>query len=197
MLHSLGLECLLELKVTRLQRELCADLARKVDVGRSVLLVTGKEIHLTYASATKVLGLSCAGPSIPCRKNISEEEFVNACTRLNLPKSGRVSQYDLWKHINGIHGQNSFDDEFKAKFLLFTIATLLKPTTNVHMHFKEYIPMLNGMDGLSEHNWGEFVINGLLDAVNVFQIRHAKSLGGCLIYLQVPFLTYTFLLYFA
>lgn len=47
--------------------------------------------------------------------------------------------------------------------------------------------MLNVMDNLCDYNWAKFVIDGLLDAVHVFQIRHAKSLGGCLLYLQVLF----------
>lgn len=192
MLTSLGLESLLELKLTRLQRELCADLARQVDVRRSVLIVSGKELPLTYGSLTKVIGLPCAGPSIPFTQDLSEDEFLAACVRFNLPKSGRVSQYDLWAYLNEGDGPNSFHDEFKAKLLLFTITTLLKPTTNVHIHFKEYIPMLNGIECLAEHNWAKFVIDGLLDAVHVFQVRQAKSLGGCLLYLQVPFLPYAF-----
>lgn len=45
--------------------------------------------------------------------------------------------------------------------------------------------MLYRMDSLCNFNWAKFVIDGLLDAVKVFQVRRAKSLGGCLLYLQV------------
>lgn len=176
------------MKVTRLQRELCADLARNVDVTRSVLKVNGTETPLTYASLMKVIGLPCSGPPIPFRKDLTTAEFDNTCRRFNLHKSGRLSQYQLWAHLYGIDGDRQFDDEFKAKLLLWTIATLLKPTANVHMHFKDYIPMLNVMDNLSEFNWAKFVIDGLLDAIKVFQVRDARSVGGCLLYLQVNFL---------
>lgn len=84
LLTSIGLESLLELKVSRLQRELCADLARKVDVQGVVLKVNCSEIPLTYSSLTKVLGLSCSGLSILIRKDITREEFMSACRRFSL-----------------------------------------------------------------------------------------------------------------
>lgn len=189
-LGSIGLESLLDLKVRRLQRDLCAELARRVDVSWSMLTVNGEEIPLTYASVTKVLGFPCAGPSAPFRKDINLDDFINACMKFNLHKAGRISHYELWAYLDGAEGENPFDDEFKAKFLLFCIATLLKPTTNVQMHFKEYISMLYGMDQLSNFNWAKFVVDGLLDAVKVFQVRNAKSLGCCLLYLQVRVIEY-------
>lgn len=170
-------------KDNKITARLCAELAKKVDVVRAIFKVNCKEIPLTYASLTKVLGLPCSGPSIPIRKDIAQEEFLTACRRFNLPLSGRVSQYDLWAHLDGVDGTHPFADEFKAKLLLFIIGTLLKPTTNVHLHFREYIPILNGMDNLCDFNWAKFVIDGLLDAVNVFQMWQAKSLGGCLLYI--------------
>lgn len=185
LLGSLGLDSLLELKITRLQRELCADLARKIDVRRGLLVVNGSEIPLTYESLTKVIGLPCSGPCIPFRQDITAEDLLTIATRFNLHTSGRVSQYELWAHLDGIADTEAFNEEFKAKLLLFTIGTLLKPTTNTHMYFKDYIPMLKEMHNLCHYNWVKFVIDGLLEAVNVFQVRRAKSLGGCLLYLQV------------
>lgn len=132
-----------------------------------------------------MLGLPFVGPSISSRKVITSDEVLKACVRFNLHKSGHTSQYELWGYLEGVAGVKPFDEQFKAKLLLFIIGTLLKPTSNVHLHWKEYIPMLNGLYNLSNFNWAKFVIDGLLQAVNVFQVRQAKSLGGFLLYLQV------------
>lgn len=140
------------MKVTRLQRELCADLARKVDVTHSVLVVNGCEIPLTYVSVTKVMGLPCSGHPIPFHRHSTKAEFETTTSRFNLNTSDRVSQYELWACLNGSHEGMVFDDEFEGKYLLFTIATLLKPTTSVYIHFRDYIPVLNGMHTLCEAN---------------------------------------------
>lgn len=133
-------------------------------------MVNGSDIPLTYASVTKVIGLSCSGPTIPYHEDITPYDFCIASTRFNWHATGRVSQYELWAHLDGVAGRESFDEEFKAKLLLFTIGKLLKPNTNVHLHFKDYITMLKGMHKLCDFNRGKFVLDGLLKAVNVFQV---------------------------
>lgn len=59
----------------------------------------------------------------------TSEELALVSVKLNLDVSGKFSMYTLKSYL---HEATKFDGEFKVIFVLFTIGTMLRPTSYTH-----------------------------------------------------------------
>lgn len=97
---SIGFGKLIEMKCTWLQQKRCKWLVDRVDTTRSVLIVHGKELEPRPLSFGYIMGIVDRGLNVEAKGDMQE-----------------VGRYPMQI--------NTCDDEFKVKFTLFVLCSLL------------------------------------------------------------------------
>ena len=86
--------------------------------------------------------------------------------------------------INEIQVQmakNDNDDDFKRLFLIFSYVIVLSLTTQLEGHYSLWHAPIQSISG--HVNWGQFVLDHLIDGINDFGQHGDSYVRGCLLFL--------------
>lgn len=79
------------------------------------------------------------------------------------------------------------DDDFKRQLVLYTIDTILAPTTKDYVDAK-YLTLVYNIPDLAQFNWGNLTLTNLLFCIHKFKIKESVSLQGiyhCYMYVSL------------
>jgi hypothetical protein len=84
-------------------------------------------------------------------------------------------------------------DCFQIAFVIFAMGHILAPSSKYDYATIDFWGALANTDNIAQFNWGEYIIQSLLDAVEKYKrdVRshaHTINLFGCHLWLQVSFL---------
>ena len=74
--------------------------------------------------------------------------------------------------------------DFKKKFIIFSCATLLAPTSKLDGSHELWCTLLVGNFDINV-NWGQFVLDTLVARIRHFQLGKGSWFTGCFLFLQV------------
>ncbi|KAJ0980603.1 hypothetical protein J5N97_008858 [Dioscorea zingiberensis] len=182
-MRCLGFGGLLEAASYSLRMGLVEKLVGCLDPDTGILLVHGRRLHMTAEHAGSLLGFPTDGPDVSSklgRDGTTDERFRIARSSL----TPRALYTELIQLPEG--------QEFKGKLLLYIIATIIRPTSNVHVS-TSYLSLLAIMDDIIHLNWAKYAYEGLLTAVRTYNNGRArrvsnKCIGGCIWLLQLFYL---------
>lgn len=159
------------------------NLVDRFDPVKSMLNVNGRSIPLSTDDVGRLLGLPTGGTNVEDFWACQEEHLV-ALRRQYKLGPGIIKLMDLQRSLHQVQG-----DEFKAKFLLYAITTILSPSTSINVKPK-VVGVLKNLGSCASLNWARFVLDGLLEGVNMFKQKRVSNngqnhIGGCLLILTV------------
>ncbi|PON96465.1 hypothetical protein TorRG33x02_077380 [Trema orientale] len=96
----------------------------------------------------------------------------------------RVSLSDLEEQLQDLWDA---DDLFLARFTLLAIGAILCPLTGIHLS-NLYLNAVSDIRNLGKKNWASHAVRHLMESIRRYQVKHAKNLSGCTIYLQLLYL---------
>lgn len=174
---SMGFGSLLGLRCRTLRRSLCLWLLERFDTTNCSLEICNVDVPLTPNDVEMVLGLSASGKEVV---NSGPEDMIsdlrNSYNAINHGISVRLLEEQLATAESG--------DDFKRSFVLYVLGTLLCPTARLDVS-PSFLHFLTNMDLVHQYNWGKFLLDRLVREVLRFHQGKQRTVGGCLLFLQV------------
>ncbi|XP_028111023.1 uncharacterized protein LOC114309486 [Camellia sinensis] len=182
-IKSIGFGGLLELKCTRLPRQLCEWLVGCFDHTSQCLFVHGKRIIITPFDVSHILGLPCEGSIINVNGDHTDiEELSN---KYGVKKCGYISLSSLRNELSNMKVDG---DDFKRRFVLYILGSLLCPTSELSIN-RCFLHSLKDMSALHKLNWSKLVLDFLVDGVRKYKDKGEgkgqRGIRGCLFFLML------------
>ncbi|XP_065874414.1 uncharacterized protein [Euphorbia lathyris] len=184
---QLGLDGLLKVSSQNLKNQLIADLVHSFDVEKCELCVHGKRLKFTAKDIERTLGLPSKGQDV--------KQFFGDCNgdileRLNI-STKVLSVKQLYNELEVLPS----GEEFKAKFFLYALSTIIAPSSSINIH-KKYFALLNDLSKIRTMNWAEYTLGFLQDGMLKFNENNSgdgkrRMISGCIFVLQIFYLEHT------
>ncbi|CAK7325578.1 unnamed protein product [Dovyalis caffra] len=176
---TLGLAGLLHIKKQKRKFQVIEDLAARFDIKSCELEVHGGRLKLTPGGVEWLLGLPSSGLSV--EQFIGSDEDVRIMYNLG---SDRIHAGQLGDSLASIPAS----PEFQAKFLLYAISTVIRPSTSVYVS-PSCFGILKNLSIVCALNWAKYALEGLVSGIKKyretdFTPSKAKRLTGCLLILE-------------
>ncbi|KAJ1394552.1 hypothetical protein SESBI_34129 [Sesbania bispinosa] len=154
--------------------DICLELVNRFDTNEKCLHVAGRRFDITAHDVGYVLGIPCEGKLF----NL-EEDVVNYSNDVNLLRGKKSSD------LRAMLGMKSGSSHFRRAFILFVLATFLCSTSK-DTHSSKLLPTIIDVKNPSDFNWGQLVLDWLVEEIIVFKKDVSKrSIGGCMYFLQM------------
>ena len=177
-IKELGFDQLMKMKRMKLCHRLCKWVLDNFDVKCSTFTVGNEVVHIGPEDVVRIFGLPSEGGSV--LKPVHDIDTLCKRYSINVEKDLNVNA--LQKDLENVSPQSI---EFKAKFVLFAVGTLFCPKSDNWIG-KQHMCCLNDEVMSGRANWAEYVYNYLLSGISAYQsLRERRSVGGCIIILQV------------
>lgn len=181
--NALGLAGLLHIKRQKRKFQVIEDLAARFDIQSCELEVHGGRLKLNPGGVEWLLGLPSSGLSV--EQFIGNDEDVRMMYNLG---SDRIHAGQLGDSLASIPAS----PEFKAKFLLYAISTVIRPSTSVYVS-PQCFGILKNLSIVCALNWAKYALEGLVSGIKKFRETKfvpskAKRLTGCLLILEIFYL---------
>lgn len=171
-MRETGFDSLLRLSCNFLCRDVCHYLVQNLDPKTATLTIQYQSIHITDVDVGHILGIPYSGRVIP--KNCESLDECKATFSLLT-----LNEYPLfWENeVSPL--------VFKRAFILYVLGTFLCPTTSNKPSPKHY-PAVVDVHHAKDYNWGKYVLDWMLHEITHYKkSTNSKSIGGCLLFLQV------------
>ncbi|GAV72614.1 hypothetical protein CFOL_v3_16102, partial [Cephalotus follicularis] len=169
-IKGMGFGGLLRVKQVRIRKGLCHCLLKTFDQTSCTMAINNKLVNVLEVDLASIFGL----------KN-REMDVVTSCEcgtmseisqKLNLNDKGEIKEKVLEEELSIMGG---VDDEFKGKFILYSLDILLCPGTRKSAE----------NTFASNINWAKQVYHGLLSGIRKFIVRSSNYISGHVLILQV------------
>uniref|UniRef100_M8C6F5 Ubiquitin-like protease family profile domain-containing protein n=1 Tax=Aegilops tauschii TaxID=37682 RepID=M8C6F5_AEGTA len=161
----------------KLRRIMLIRLAKSFDSETSSITIGKTPIPITAEDVHHIFGLAIEGEDIDKKlESAPEPNLFNT-----FQKNGSIDLADLEREILS---SKTPDNDFLARFVLFTIGTVLAPTTQSYVDAK-YLKRVADIKSLPRLNWGCFTMKHLFMSIHKFNSLDQVSLQGNLPLLQI------------
>ncbi|KAJ1389894.1 hypothetical protein SESBI_37901 [Sesbania bispinosa] len=118
---------------------------------------------------------------IPCEGTLFNlEDEIDYSNDVNLFRGKKSAD------LRAMLGMKSGSSHFRRAFILFVLATFLCPTSKDTPSSK-LLPTIIDVKNPTKFNWGQLVLDWLVEEIIVFKKDWSKrSIGGCMYFLQAP-----------
>ncbi|OMO62313.1 hypothetical protein COLO4_33138 [Corchorus olitorius] len=162
--------------------ELCLSLVDNFDCINSLFKICGRDYKVGKDDIIDVFGLPNSGEFIVESKNAIDREKL--AELYNIDSSKKIYLQDLVIDLDKIDGESN---EFKAKFVLYTIGCLLCPRSTTYVE-SSWLGYLNEKVLKGEVDWVSHVYKMLWSGIDEFQkLVGRQYVSGCIIILQVMY----------
>ncbi|GMN67516.1 hypothetical protein TIFTF001_036575 [Ficus carica] len=143
----MGFSSLLEMSSCAIFRPLLGWLIEKFDVEDALLCVHGKRFILTPSSFEMVIGVKDGGQDFEQKGSKNDVK-----RRRDAVRDGKAT-LSLTQLENNLNEAEPVDDLFVTRFVLFTVRTLLMPTTSLFVG-TSMLGSINGSESFEEEELG-------------------------------------------
>ncbi|KAL6905533.1 hypothetical protein ACP4OV_003134 [Aristida adscensionis] len=169
LVRQIGFGGILDLKLTKVNRQFGAWLLSKVDPKASVELCSQEEANI--------------------RKEV-------ICDIFEIPRFSALTVTLLEKVLMKQYSYPLSIDEkraFKAAFVFYVMTKLLAPQSLANFISPRYIRAVADVDNISEYDWCKFIVDDILKSAGLMFRRFTRtsegSIMGCIVFLQVLYLS--------
>ncbi|XP_050370772.1 uncharacterized protein LOC126788805 [Argentina anserina] len=168
----------------KLNVELCKMLLSNFDFKNSTVKIHGRNLSINAKDVERVMGLRCRGTEVDMNCSTDDPVLVDLKRRV----CGDDTDISL-KKLRGMI-LPTYDDEelWKVCFALYALVTVFCSSRSCYVYPRLMVPLKNpGL--IRTHNWAGFVFSKLGKGVNAYQSGEPIHVGGCLIFLQLFYLS--------
>jgi hypothetical protein len=194
LIGEIGFDGLLDIKLTKVNRQFGAWLLSKVDP-KSCATVKDVNQELPFGSndVNAVFGLPCSGqPIIPCSQDELDGKKQILCEIFKIPNFSHLKISLLKRILKKQYGYPMTIDEkrvFMAAFVLYVTTKLLAPQSCANFISPRSIMAVSDVDNIKQYNWSQFVVDEVKKAAEsmptCFPNKAQLSINGCIIFLMV------------
>ncbi|KAL6223196.1 hypothetical protein ACLB2K_006585 [Fragaria x ananassa] len=167
----------------KLNLSLCEILLNNFDVKNQKIQIHGRHMSIIEKDFDRLIGLRCHSTEVNIHYLTAKCEAVEWNKRLC-----RNDTYINLKSLKKTIVYTDDDDLFMVSFALFSLATMFYPSTPGYIDPRFLIPLKNP-SAIRSHNWGQFAYTKLVEGVTSYQSGNLSPNLGCLVFLQVFYLS--------
>ncbi|XP_050380395.1 uncharacterized protein LOC126797731 [Argentina anserina] len=168
----------------KLNVELYRMLLSNFDVKNSTIKIHGRNLSITAKDVNRLMGLRFRGREVDINTSTDDEVICMLKRKL----CGDESEICMRKLRRMVLSTYNDEEMWKVCFALYAMSTVFCPSLPGYVDDRLLVPLKNA--GLIRtHNWALFVFNKLVEGVNAYQSGEPVHVGGCLIFLQVFYLS--------
>ena len=155
--------------------DIIKQLALDFDYFQRRALLWGRYVQVTARDVGYVLGIPARGKPVP-RLEMKQKLPVDVqqLSKVSLPS------------LEDIMMGGRVDSQFRRSFILYALAVLLCPTSQIGPAPK-HLPCIVDVTNPAEYNWAQFVLDWLCEDIQSFKGDGVgkKSMGACIYFLMV------------
>lgn len=181
--EQIGFGSLINNNLCGIRKDLCIWLVEKFDPVTTSIDLHGKVFKISAKDVERLMGLIDSGSSV---------ELIRPTTNM---KDMRKKQCTGGQHItmaqlfHQLSKATVPDDDFKIRFTLFMIGTILSPSLGGNLS-PSYLHLLKNVESIRQKNWASWTFMSLVESVHSFKGHIRKKSGrqrisGCVLLLQV------------
>ncbi len=178
-IQELGFGGILDLKYSRLDRELCRFLVDRFDPNQCALHIGSRKLLISPRDIENMMGLKSNGIDIRISGNLKETKSV--CQLYGLKEVGNITIAEVEEQLMEI---KTSGNTFIFYFLLFVLSIFLCPTPKLTVK-RSLILILHEIENVKNLNWGKFVLEFLVEGVQKFKEDKSAGVNGCVMLLMV------------
>ncbi|XP_062227493.1 uncharacterized protein LOC133925653 [Phragmites australis] len=175
----IGFQSLLSIPAMPIQRILLEDLAEKYNEVDRSFRIHDHVVPISTWDVYCILGLVDVGDKIEISTKKADPRWFNLC-------KGRDDIAITFKHLEERIGSGTADDHFARMFVLYTIGTVLAPSSKEYVSSR-YVDLVADISKIKGYNWAQFTLEYLIDHLALFKKSKRTGLVGNLAFLQVWF----------
>ncbi|KAK3211526.1 hypothetical protein Dsin_016232 [Dipteronia sinensis] len=180
--QELGFGNLLMLNCGFLLRDFCAWLVNKFDTTTSTIELHGKSFKLNPSMFSHVIGISDRGDTV----NIEGAIHDSWRTKFTITNP----DIKLLHLENLLKSNKTADDDFKVRFCLHMLGTVLAPTAGEYVDAR-YLNVLFDVGNINGKNWARWCFDQVVISIKIFKSKSSRYIGGCVLFLEVYISEYT------
>uniref|UniRef100_A0A803KV89 Uncharacterized protein n=1 Tax=Chenopodium quinoa TaxID=63459 RepID=A0A803KV89_CHEQI len=154
-----------------------------IDEGRMSVMPTGKKFQLTANDVHYVFQIPIGPLPVPISNAHADSELKNTWKDLYGGAKHEVTVPQLVEVMTSNEGMRMGNDEFKKCFVMYSMITLLAPTSNRKADFKLVLALEN-VHLFQDYNWCQYVLDDLAEKLSSYSANQ-KYVPGCLLLLQI------------
>uniref|UniRef100_A0A0D9XKE5 Aminotransferase-like plant mobile domain-containing protein n=1 Tax=Leersia perrieri TaxID=77586 RepID=A0A0D9XKE5_9ORYZ len=199
LVQQMGFECLLSMRLTKLNKQFGAWLLFKLEPASGILFSGSRhELPLLSEDVSLTMGIPCGRKKIlPAMKNEVKDVKDYICHIFQKKSFDELTITDIQKILDESFKRTMTAHEkiaFKTTFIIFVVTKFLAPlSVNNHISTRYMKPLLD-IENIHTYNWASFVLDEIKAAAAALQqkICNRKSIGyinSCIIVPQSPSLS--------
>ncbi|CAL5353910.1 unnamed protein product [Camellia sinensis] len=163
----------MNLRCTKLDRDLCEWLVQKFDPKTCSLNVHGRRLLFTELDVHKLLGIPAEGKTIELKK--SSQAFPKLFEELGVVQ-GAIKLNALREYLTKTERAG---EEFTRIFAVYILGAFLCPTTKDVVK-QSFIHLVQNVDGMKDYNWAKFTLQFFVCGLCKYNSKSHSQPNGCL-----------------
>ncbi|XP_062180201.1 uncharacterized protein LOC133884702 [Phragmites australis] len=198
LVRQTGFGGILELKLTKVNRQFGAWLLSKVDPQRCAIIpARNKVIPFSSKDVNLFFSVPSSGKAIEaCSQEEVEVRKAYFCGLFEISNFKTLNVSFLKEILTKQYSHQLTCDEqraFKAAFVFYVMTKLLAPQSLANFISPRYIRAVADIDNVREYNWSQFVVDDLKKSADHMPKRFSRSsqgsITGCIVFLQALYLS--------
>ncbi|XP_050363423.1 uncharacterized protein LOC126782250 isoform X2 [Argentina anserina] len=183
-IEEMGFGCVLGWRGIEVNPSLCKMLVENFDVKNSTINIHGRNLSITYKDFHRVMGVKCWGTIVDTNSSTKELE-INHWKKQLCGVDGDISLQQLRHMVVGTYND---EELWMVCFALFMLSTVLCPSRLGYVDMSLLVPLTHPT-AIRKHNWAEFGYRKMVDGVRMYQSCESTYVEGCVLFLQLFYLT--------
>lgn len=184
-INYLGFGPVHQFRCRELNLSLCKMLLDNFNVKNCTIKIHERNLSVMEKDFDGLMGLRCRGIEVTVPKRLSLDAKLAEL-------QGQIWGVDKEMTIDRLRNYVVFTDNpdelFVVSFVLFALAIMFCPSKPGYVD-PRLLSLVKERKRIRSYNWGRFAFKKLLDEVKLYQTKKTDHVGGCLVFLQLFYLS--------
>ncbi|KAL6219392.1 hypothetical protein ACLB2K_007151 [Fragaria x ananassa] len=185
LIQELGFGPVRQFRCSELNLLLCKMLLDNFNVEKCTIKIHGRNLTVMEKDFDRLMGLRCRGTEVSLPKRVIHDPEV-------ADLQGIIWGVDKEMSIDILRRNVVFSDDpdnlFVVSFVLFALAIMYCPTRAGYVD-PRLLLLVKDRKRMRSYNWGRLAFRKLLEEVKLYQNNKPGHVGGCLVFLQLFYLS--------
>ncbi|KAL6186360.1 hypothetical protein ACLB2K_042480 [Fragaria x ananassa] len=185
LIQELGFGPVRQFRCSELNLSLCKMLLDNFNVEKCTIKIHGRNLTVMEKDFDRLMGLRCRGTEVSLPKRVIHDPEV-------ADLQGIIWGVDKEMSIDILRKNVVFSDDpdnlFVVSFVLFALAIMYCPTRAGYVD-PRLLLLVKDRKRMRSYNWGRLAFRKLLEEVKLYQNNKPDHVGGCLVFLQLFYLS--------
>ncbi|KAL6223961.1 hypothetical protein ACLB2K_002818 [Fragaria x ananassa] len=183
-INDLGFGPVHQFRCRELNLSLCKMLLDNFNVKNCTIKIHGRNLSIMEKDFDGLMGLRCCGIEVTIPKSLSLDAEL---AELQGQIWGVDKEMTIDRLRNNVVFTDNPDELFMVSFVLFVLAIMFCPNIPGYVDSR-MLSLVKERKHIRSYNWGRFAFKKLFE-VKLYQTKKTDHVGGCLVFLQLFYLS--------